>query len=114
MSKFIDREKEMATLIEEYNKDSSSLVVMYGRRRVGKTTLIREFIKDKNALFFLASQESESQNRNLFKDKAAEFIDSDLLHNASISDWDTIFRAIIETDFDEKPIIVIIQFLYNY
>lgn len=112
MTKFIDREKEMATLIEEYNKDGSSLVVMYGRRRVGKTTLIREFIKDKNALFFLASQESESQNRNLFKDKAAEFINSNLLQNATISDWDTIFRAIIETDFDEKPIIVIDEFQY--
>lgn len=112
MSDFIDRDREMATLADEYNREGSSLVIMYGRRRVGKTTLISEFIKDKNALFFLASQESEAQNRNLFKDKAAEFIGSDLLRNANVSDWDTIFKAIIETKFDKKPIIVIDEFQY--
>ena len=33
MSKFIDREQEMETLVEEYNREGSSLVIMYGRRR---------------------------------------------------------------------------------
>ncbi len=112
MKKFIDRKQEMETLVDEYNRDGSSLVVMYGRRRVGKTTLISEFIKDKNALFFLASQESELQNRNVFKEKAAEFIDSDLLRNSTVTDWDTIFKAIIETKFETKPIIVIDEFQY--
>ena len=112
MEKFIDRELEMETLTEEYNRKGSSMVVMYGRRRVGKTTLISEFIKGKNALFFLASQESEVQNRNLFKEKAAEFINSDLLRSATVSDWDTIFKAIIETEFETKPIIVIDEFQY--
>ena len=112
MEKFIDRKQEMETLVDEYNRDGSSLVVMYGRRRVGKTTLISEFIRDKNALFFLASQESELQNRNLFKEKAAEFIDSDLLRNSTVPDWDTIFKAIIETKFETKPIIVIDEFQY--
>lgn len=112
MKAFIDREQEMETLVDEYNREGSSLVIMYGRRRVGKTTLISEFIKDKNALFFLASQESEAQNRNIFKEKAAEFINSDLLRNATVSDWDTLFKAIIETKFETKPIIVIDEFQY--
>jgi len=112
MAKFIDRKHEMETLTDEYNREGSSLVVMYGRRRVGKTTLISEFIKGKNALFFLASQESEVQNRNLFKEKAAEFIKSDLLRNANISDWDTVFKAIANTEFETKPIIVIDEFQY--
>lgn len=112
MSKFIDREDEMNTLKAEYEKEGASLVILYGRRRVGKTTLISEFIKDKKALFFLASQESEVQNRNLFKETAAEFINSDLLRNASVSDWDTIFKAIADTRFETKPIIVIDEFQY--
>ena len=74
MEQFIDREYEMETLESEYRRKGSALVIMYGRRRVGKTTLISEFIKDKNALFFLASEESEAQNRALFKEKAADFI----------------------------------------
>ena len=112
MKQFIDREQEMETLTDEYNREGSSLVIIYGRRRVGKTTLISEFIRDKQALFFLASQESESQNRNLFKEKAAEFINSDLLRNVTVSDWDTIFKAIMTTEFETKPIIVIDEFQY--
>jgi AAA+ ATPase superfamily predicted ATPase len=59
LERFIDREQEMETLQSEYERKGSSLVILYGRRRAGKTTLISEFIKDKNALFFLASEESE-------------------------------------------------------
>ena len=112
MKQFVDRELEMETLQNEYERDGSALVVLYGRRRVGKTTLITEFIKDKKALFFLASEEAESQNRNAFKEKAAEFIDSDLLRNADIKNWDVLFKSIMDTTFDSKPVIVLDEFQY--
>ena len=112
MEQFIDRKSEMETLQSEYERVGSSLVVMYGRRRVGKTTLISEFIKNKRALFFLASEESETQNRNDFKDKAADFLESDLLKNSEVKNWDVVFKAIAEAAFDSKPIIVIDEFQY--
>ena len=112
MERFIEREQEMDTLQSEYERKGSSLVILYGRRRAGKTTLISEFIKDKSALFFLASEESEAQNRNAFKEKAADFIDSALLHEASVATWDAIFAAIMERSFESKPVIVIDEFQY--
>lgn len=112
MQKFVDREEEMATLQSEYQRKGSALVILYGRRRVGKTTLISEFIKNKNALFFLASEESEIQNQKIFKEKAAEFISSDLLKHADVKNWDTIFKAIMDTHFESKPIIVLDEFQY--
>ena len=112
MKQFVDRELEMETLQNEYERDGSALVILYGRRRVGKTTLISEFIKDKKALFFLASEEAESQNRNAFKEKAAEFIDSDLLRSADIKNWDVLFKAIMDTPFESKPVIVLDEFQY--
>ena len=112
MKRFVDREQELETLQSEYNRDGSALVVLYGRRRVGKTTLISEFIKDKNALFFLASEESEAQNRRAFKEKAAEFIDSDLLRSADIKSWDVLFKSIMDTPFERKPVIVLDEFQY--
>ena len=112
MVKFVDREMEMDTLQGEYERSGSALVVMYGRRRVGKTTLISEFIKDKKALFFLASEESEAQNRTAFKDKAADFTGNALLKDADIKSWDTIFKAIADTKFETKPVIVIDEFQY--
>ena len=112
MKLFVDREQEMETLQNEYEREGSALVVLYGRRRVGKSTLISEFIKGKKALFFLASEESEAQNRNAFKEKAAEFIDSDLLRSADIKSWDVLFKAIMDTPFDSKPVIVLDEFQY--
>ncbi len=112
MKLFVDREQEMETLQNEYEREGSALVVLYGRRRVGKSTLISEFIKGKKALFFLASEESEVQNRNAFKEKAAEFIDSDLLRSADIKSWDVLFKAIMDTPFDSKPVIVLDEFQY--
>ncbi|MCF0115460.1 MAG: ATP-binding protein [Erysipelotrichaceae bacterium] len=112
MNKLVYREQEMRTLQNEYNRDGSSLVVLYGRRRVGKTTLISEFIKDKKALFYLASEESELQNRMAFKDKAADLIDSELLRSVEVNSWDVIFKAIMNTSFDSKPVIVIDEFQY--
>ncbi len=79
MQHFVDREQELQTLQAEYDRPGSALVVLYGRRRVGKTTLISEFIREKPALFFLASEESEPQNRAVFKEKTAEFLNNDLL-----------------------------------
>lgn len=112
MRRFVDREQEMATLQSEYERDGSALVVLYGRRRVGKTTLISEFIKNKKALFFLASEESESQNRLAFQEKAADFLNSNLLKNVEVKSWDVLFRAIMDTHFDSKPVIVLDEFQY--
>ena len=112
MKQFVDRELEMDTLQSEYERDGSALVVLYGRRRVGKTTLISEFIKDKKALFFLASEEAEAQNRNAFREKVAEFIDSDLLRSADIKNWDVLFKSIMDTPFESKPVIVLDEFQY--
>ncbi|WP_455147022.1 ATP-binding protein [Clostridium sp.] len=112
MEKFVDREEEMMTLQSEYERPGSSLVILYGRRRVGKTALISEFIKGKNALFFLASEESESQNRTAFKEKAADFTGNELLRQFDAKSWDILFQTIMQTPFQEKPIIVIDEFQY--
>jgi len=88
----------------------SSLVILYGRRRVGKTALAAEFIKEKNALYFLVSEESEAQNRSAFKNMAADFIHNHLLKNANIDSWDLIFQSILDHDSNCKKIIVIDEF----
>ena len=112
MKRFINREKERNFLKEQYEKSSASFVVIYGRRRIGKTELIKEFIKDKSALFFLATEESENENRNEFKKVAAEYIGNSLLAEANISDWETIFQYIIDSKPDERKLIIIDEFQY--
>ena len=49
---FIGRERELAALNKLYASDKFEFAVIYGRRRVGKTALINQFIKDKKAVYF--------------------------------------------------------------
>ncbi|BAD85654.1 archaeal ATPase, fused to C-terminal DUF234 domain [Thermococcus kodakarensis KOD1] len=55
--KFIDREEELRALEELYAQDKAHLVLIYGRRRVGKTELVKQFINGKKAFYFLAKKE---------------------------------------------------------
>ena len=59
---FIGREKEISKLTQLYNTDTFQFPVIYGRRRVGKTALINEFIKDKEAISFTGLESTVAQN----------------------------------------------------
>jgi len=55
---FINRKEELQVLEKEYKKNTSSFSVIYGRRRVGKTALISEYIKNKPHLYLYATESS--------------------------------------------------------
>ncbi len=57
---FINREHELAFLEQQYNNKNSSFIVIYGRRRIGKTFLINEFIKDKPNIYFSGTREKQN------------------------------------------------------
>ena len=59
---FYGRKNELEKLEEMYGSGKFEFAVIYGRRRVGKTTLIREFIKGKKALFFAAIESTANDN----------------------------------------------------
>ena len=87
MKKFINRFKELETLENEYQKESS-FVVIYGRRRVGKTTLINKFLNEhNNHLYFLATIEDEKSNINYFKELVADYTNNSLINKMDLS-WE--------------------------
>ncbi|MDO4178668.1 MAG: ATP-binding protein [Phascolarctobacterium sp.] len=59
---FIGRERELNTLEKLYTSDKFEFVVIYGRRRVGKTALIKEFISGKDAIYFMGLESNVQQN----------------------------------------------------
>ena len=112
MQKFVNRAKELESLEKQYATDQSSLVIVYGRRRVGKTALITEFLKrHSNSLYFLATEESEMQNLNYFKVQVAEFTGNELLKSAAV-DWLTVFKTLIDYKTETKKVIVLDEFQY--
>lgn len=112
MQKFVNRKNELACLESQYNSTESSFVVLYGRRRVGKTALIVEFLKThSNSIYFLATEESEPQNLNYFKSQVADFTGNELLKTATV-DWQTVFKALIDYKTETKKVIAIDEFQY--
>jgi len=114
ISEFIDRAEEISLLEEEWAKEKGRLIVLYGRRRIGKTRLLLEFInkKDRNGIFYIAEQSSVQIQINGLKDKIAEFLNDPLLRTLEIKDWEHLlgyfannmpeerFYFIIETNGD--------------
>ncbi len=110
---FINREKELAVLEKDYKRKGSSFSVIYGRRRVGKTTLIKEFIKNKTAIYFLADKQGEVLQISRFKNIYAEQFNDEALKNLEANSWDHVFKYIVKhLSSEEKLIIVIDEFQY--
>jgi AAA+ ATPase superfamily predicted ATPase len=58
----VDRESELRLLEETYEQNKSSLIIIYGRRRIGKTELVKQFIKEKGHVYFLADTRVDKDN----------------------------------------------------
>ncbi len=112
MQNFVDREQELSFLEEEYQREGASLIILYGRRRVGKTALASKFMEGKPALYFLVTEENEQQNRNAFKEAVAEFCGSELLKSASLQQWEPIFKTLCEKKTDQKLLLIFDEFQY--
>ena len=109
---FVDRVQEMSVLQTAYEKPESSLFVLYGRRRVGKTTLLSEFCKEKPSLYYLATEESIQANRNAFRLMVADFLQNDLLKSATDASWEMIFSVLLSAQENKKLVIVLDEFQY--
>lgn len=109
--KFIGRETELSTLEHEFERDGG-FVVLYGRRRVGKTTLIKEFLKGKTAFYFLATKEIESQSMKRLAGVISRTTKNPSLAKATFHDWLDLFGLIADYKPDEKKVLVIDEFPY--
>ncbi len=71
---FIGRKRELQQLQNLYNKGNFQFPVIYGRRRVGKTALINEFVKDKETIFFTGVESNEKQNLENFSRSILNYV----------------------------------------
>jgi len=111
---FIGRKNEINYLTSQYRNNESSLILIYGRRRVGKTALIEEFIKSKKYIYLLATQQDINIIIRNFSMEMAEFFHDDITYRNPLTNWDDLFKYLIKNlqNVDEKIIFALDEFTY--
>ena len=108
MAQFVDREEEIDQLGDCYDSETADFVVIYGRRRLGKSELVRQSIADRDDAVYYQAVESTAQNQlEQFVDVATAQFPS--LENVR-RDWEAILEALGEEDaivvVDEFPFLI--------
>ncbi|EEB74157.1 ATP-binding protein [Thermococcus sp. AM4] len=106
---FIDREKEMKVLEREW-ENRPSFVVLYGRRRVGKTRLMREFSKGRKTFFFTFPEAIKEVQMREFKRALASFLRDELILKVETDNWFDLLSYLAERA--EDCLIVLDEFTY--
>ncbi|HID40034.1 MAG TPA: ATP-binding protein, partial [Calditrichaeota bacterium] len=110
----IDREKEWAFLEEAYQKKQAQLIVLYGRRRVGKSFLSSKFVNKKNGIYFLCSKGNDREQLELLSARLADYFKDPALKLNPFTKWHDVFIYLSEKlkerqlviEFDEFPYLI--------
>ena len=108
MSRFIDRKQEL-NFLEEKFKEGKQLIILYGRRRVGKTELIKKFCEGKEHIYFLADKRGTLLNAERFANIVAEHFND---VPPKVKNFDDVFAYIAKRLNEGKFLIVIDEFSY--
>ena len=87
----INRERELRFLVEKFHEEFAQLIILWGRRRVGKTYLLKEFCSQYPAIYFLATKSSKKDQLFQLSEAIAEFFNDSLLMIKPFSEWQQVF-----------------------
>lgn len=107
---FIDREQELEQLERLYASRTAQLFVLYGRRRVGKTELLRKFCADKPNIFFVATLSADKEQLATFSQQVWRFTHPDAPEGFTFPGWEAALRAL--ADLPGRPVVVLDEFTY--
>ena len=108
---FIGREKELNALEKLYVSNKFEFVVIYGRRRVGKTALINKFLDDKKAIYFMGVESNTKQNLENFSKSIIEY-DSGIETETSFLSFQAALEYVFKLSQKERLILTIDEFPY--
>jgi AAA+ ATPase superfamily predicted ATPase len=107
---FINRKAELDQLSDLYHSNRAELFVLYGRRRVGKTELLRAFCVGKPHIFFIATLSADSEQLATFSQQIWGFDHPETPNGFTFPTWEAAFRAL--ADLPGRPVLVLDEFTY--
>lgn len=109
---FIGRQEELAFLEERYQQKQGQLVVLYGRRRIGKTETIRKFCENKQHIYYTCVECPDGQQLNAFSKRVLQTGMPAARYISSFADWEQALKSILDIPGEEKKLLVIDEFPY--
>ena len=104
---FLDRDQELEWFEKNYQKKENSFLILYGRRRIGKTELIKQFIKDKPHIYFLSGTKTEKDNILELQQIMADFLKDDIFNKIQFTGWEELFKEFVKKT--KRPTIIAID-----
>jgi AAA+ ATPase superfamily predicted ATPase len=108
--KFVNREEELDSLIEAYDSKVPNLVVIYGRRRIGKTALIKKFGEKVNFAYYLCDTAPISEQLRRLSLSIGLAINDKELAEMGVASFEALFYRIARLKIDKKLVIVFDEF----
>ena len=106
---FVGRKEELERLSALFKKRSASLVVLRGRRRIGKSRLVEEFAKNRRFLTFAGIPPTAGMTEQLQRDTFAEQLGKQLnLGGVTANDWATLF-SLLAHHTSQGPVIILLD-----
>ena len=110
---FIGRKQELQFLEDKYNSKGGQLIVLYGRRRVGKTETLREFCKGKRHIFYSCREVSDKLQLRSFSEKLLKENIPAASYIKEFADWETALKSVLDLPYgNEKKLLIIDEFPY--
>lgn len=107
---FVNRQQELRFLDEHYKTKAAELVVLYGRRRVGKTEFTLQFSKNKPHIYFLADQRPETELIHELKQRMSLYLQNESFAKLAVKDWVELFDEFAKWNKTTRTIIIIDEF----
>ncbi len=107
---FINREDELHFLNEKWQSDGAQLIVVYGKRRVGKTELTLRFSKDKPHVYLLCERIPLRIQLKKFTETLGSYFQDEFLPPEGFGDWETLFKYLAGKN--QKLVVAVDEFPY--
>jgi AAA+ ATPase superfamily predicted ATPase len=114
-SAFFDRRSELDALERAWRASGASLVLVWGRRRSGKTRLLGRFVEGKRAVFYGAAEQASAAELSAFSAAARAALHPtgrDLLAHGEFPDWETAFTYLAQQATRRRLVVVIDELPY--
>lgn len=106
------REHELSILNKRYDAGAFECVVIYGRRRVGKTALINEFCKNKPTIYFSALNSTATENLKILSTAVHSYLNPESVESPQYDDFSKVLSEITRLGRNQRLVLVIDEFPY--